>query len=215
MRRTKQRQQGVAIITVLLVIAIVAAIAVKMSGQLRYQLARTGAHESSEQAYWHWLSAEALAQQVLLGVQEEEEGKFNLQQPWAQPQGPFPVRGGTIGGQLKDLHACFNINSLALQEGESADREMAKERYQALLEVLEFDSYTAERLTATLMDWLDEDSMLHESIGAEDPDYESLPQPYLAANTLMSHISELRQVAGYTRRHHILYVCAVAAHRVA
>ena len=75
MRRTKQRQQGVAIITVLLVIAIVAAIAVKMSGQLRYQLARTSAHESSEQAYWHWLSAEALAQQVLLGVQEEEEGK--------------------------------------------------------------------------------------------------------------------------------------------
>lgn len=212
MMMPKKKQRGVAIITVLLVIAVVSVLAVKMSGQLRYQLAYTSAHESSEQAYWHWLSAEALARQVLVGMQEQSDGKTQLNQDWAQPQGPFPVRGGMIAGQLKDLQACFNINSLALVEGESAAREDGKERFKALLESLEVDTYTAERLTATLVDWLDEDSMLHESMGAEDPDYESLPQPYQAANALMSHISELRQVIGFNQTLYQLlkpYVCVI------
>src|SRR5690554_5863427 len=197
MRTVIKRTQGVAIISVLLVVAIVTVLATRMSGHLQLQIARVSASEHAEQAYWHWLSAEALVRQVLIREHEDSEGRTHLQQGWATQQGPFPVRGGAIGGRVHDLHACFNLNSLYKDSDNTANFAKGKERYEQLLTALEFDEYAIRRLTATLIDWLDADTELHDSMGAEDPDYESLPQPYQAANNLLVHRSELRQIAGY------------------
>lgn len=194
---TKQPTPGVAIISVLLVVALVTILATRMSGHLQLQIARVSGSEHAEQAYWHWLSAEALVRQVLLTEHEESEGRTHLQQGWATQQGPFPVRGGFIGGRVHDLHACFNLNSLRKDNDNTANLAKATERYEQLLTALEFDEYTIRQLTATLIDWLDTDTELHNSMGAEDSDYESLPQPYQAANNVLAHRSELRQIAGY------------------
>ncbi len=207
-----QPSKGVAIISVLLVVAIVTVLATRMSGQLRLQIARVTSSEHAEQAYWHWLSAEALVRQVLLQEHETSKGRTHLKQGWATQQGPFPVRGGAIGGRIRDLHACFNLNSLHKDPNNTANLAKATERYQQLLTALEFDEYTIQRLTATLIDWLDADSELSHSMGAEDPDYESLVQPYQAANNLLVHMSELRQVAGYNQKIYNqlkAYVCVV------
>jgi len=193
----RSRQKGVAIITVMLIIALVTVIAVHMSGRLQLQIGRVTASEYSEQAYWHWLSAEALARRVLK-EEREQDGRFFLEQNWAQQQGPFPVDGGTIGGRIRDLHSCFNLNALWADPNNSAYHALAVEQYAALLEVLEFDRFTIDRLSATLIDWLDADTELVNNYGAEDADYMALPQPYQAANTLMTEFSDLRQVRGYT-----------------
>src|SRR5690554_1229685 len=192
--KSSKRQQGVAIITVLLIVVIVTVLAVQMSGRLRLQIARVISSDHAEQAYWHWMSAESLVRQVLLAELEEDDNRVHLQQNWATQQGPFPVRNGMIAGEIKDLHSCFNLNALYKNEEDLAALTLAMEQYQALLEALEFDQYTAERLTATLIDWIDKDTQLHSNLGAEDADYESLPQPYQAANSLLSHRSELRQI---------------------
>ncbi|MCH8502279.1 MAG: type II secretion system minor pseudopilin GspK [Aliidiomarina sp.] len=197
--KSPKRQQGVAIITVLLIVVIVTVLAVQMSGRLRLQIARVISSDHAEQAYWHWMSAESLVRQVLLAELEEDDNRVHLEQNWATQQGPFPVRNGMIAGEIKDLHSCFNLNALYKNEEDLAALTLAMEQYQALLEALEFDQYTAERLTATLIDWIDKDSQLHSNLGAEDADYESLPQPYQAANSLLSHRSELRQIMGYTQ----------------
>ncbi|MCL5255603.1 MAG: type II secretion system minor pseudopilin GspK [Gammaproteobacteria bacterium] len=197
--KSPKRQQGVAIITVLLIVVIVTVLAVQMSGRLRLQIARVISSDHAEQAYWHWMSAESLVRQVLLAELEEDDNRVHLQQNWATQQGPFPVRNGMIAGEIKDLHSCFNLNALYKNEEDLAALTLAMEQYQALLEALEFDQYTAERLTATLIDWIDKDTQLHSNLGAEDADYESLPQPYQAANSLLSHRSELRQIMGYTQ----------------
>lgn len=199
------RQRGVALITVLLVVALVALIAVSMGGRLQSQIARSAAAQQSEQAYWHWLSAEELVRQVLLTEIEADE-YIHLGQNWANQQGPYPVEGGLIAGRVKDLRSCFNLNAVSAGDGQS------EAQYQALLQALEFDEYTSRQLSATLIDWLDSDSELMNSYGAEDPDYESLPRPYQAANAPMSHISELRQVRGYTQSVYEKlrpYVCAI------
>ncbi|MCL5051282.1 MAG: type II secretion system minor pseudopilin GspK [Firmicutes bacterium] len=194
------RQRGVALITVLLVVAIVAVIAVSMSGRLKGQVDRAQAMEMSENAYWYWLSAEALVRQVLT-TELENDGYANRDQNWATQQGPFPVDNGLIGGRVRDLHACFNLNALypGTEETPVATAGLALEQYQALLTALEFDDFTSQQLSATLLDWLDDDTVLINSYGAEDADYESLPRPYQAANSMMSHVSELRQVVGYTQ----------------
>lgn len=219
------KQRGVALITVLLVVAIVAVVAVNMSGRLKGQVDRAHAMEMSENAYWHWLSAEQLVRQVLL-AEVENDDYVHGGQNWATQQGPYPVEGGLIGGRIRDLHACFNLNALApgtgssgrgSQGGDSPGNDpvragssgspstptvsagLALEQYEALLQALEFDAFTVQQLSATLLDWLDEDTVLTNQYGAEDADYESMPRPYQAANSLMSHVSELRQVVGYTQ----------------
>lgn len=194
------RQRGVALITVLLVVAIVAVVAVNMSGRLKGQVDRAMAMEMSENAYWYWLSAEQLVKQVLV-AELDNDGYAHKDQNWAVQQGPFPVDNGLIGGRVRDMHACFNLNALYTGSEDSpvATSGLALEQYQALLQALEFDDFTIEQLSATLIDWLDHDSVLVNSYGAEDADYESLPRPYQAANTMMSHISEVRQIVGYTQ----------------
>ena len=206
------RQGGFAIITVLLVVAVVALLAMQMSTRLRMQVARVASSDYAEQAYWHWLSAEALTRQVLLLELENDDGRAHLNQNWASAQGPFPVRGGFIGGKIRDLHSCFNLNSLYTDDVSNARFLLAVEQYQALLSALEIDEFLAERLTATLIDWLDKNTELHSSLGAEDADYESLPQPYQAGNNLLSHRSELRQIAGYSAEVYAIlapYVCVI------
>ncbi|MCC5880703.1 MAG: type II secretion system minor pseudopilin GspK [Idiomarina sp.] len=198
--KSRHQQRGVALITVLLVVAIVAVVAVNMSGRLKGQVDRAHAMEMAENAYWHWLSAEQLVRQVLL-AEIENDDYVHGGQNWANQQGPFPVEGGFIGGRVRDLHACFNLNALfpGSEESPVASSGLALEQYQALLQALEFDDFTVQQLSATLLDWLDEDNVLTNQYGAEDADYESMPRPYQAANSLMSHISELRQVVGYTQ----------------
>ncbi|MCY7295665.1 type II secretion system minor pseudopilin GspK [Alteromonas sp. a30] len=61
---------------------------------------------------------------------------------------------------------------------------------------LNVPSLSADTLKDSLVDWLDEDSNLSGSFGAEDPDYESKQHPYLAANGLMTNKTELRLVKG-------------------
>lgn len=207
-------QRGSAIVTVLLIIAFVSLIAVQMSERLRMQIARVASTDFAEQAYWHWLSAEALARQVLLAELESDDWRAHLGQNWANQQGPFPVRGGQIGGKIRDLHSCFNLNSLYRDPEDQGRFSIVVEQYRTLLTALEFDEFTSQQLTATLIDWLDKDSQLHDSFGAEDSDYESLPQPYQAANTLLSHRSELRQIIGYSQDVYERlrpYVCVIPA----
>ncbi|WP_157981839.1 type II secretion system minor pseudopilin GspK [Aliidiomarina soli] len=207
------KQQGVALITVLLVVALVTVIAVGMSGRLQSQVTRAHSMEQAEQGYWHWLSAEELVRQ-LLHVELENDGYAHGGQSWAEEQGPYPVAGGLIGGTIRDLHSCFNLNALYPgAEGDGNDTaSLALEQYQALLRALEFDDFTVEQLSATLLDWLDDDTVLINQYGAEDADYESMPQPYQAANGLMSHVSETRQIIGYTQEVYQRirpYVCVI------
>lgn len=207
-----QQQKGVAIISVLFVVVLVTLLATRMSRHLQEQIARVGASEYAEQAYWHWLSAEALVRQVLLQEHKESDGRTHLQQGWATQQGPFPVRGGSIAGQVIDLHACFNLNSLATSANNTANLAVAIERYEHLLTALDFDEYSRRRLVASLVDWLDEDTVLYDALGAEDSDYGSLAEPYLAANSLLVHVSELRQLIGYSQEVYQRlqpYVCVI------
>lgn len=76
---------------------------------------------------------------------------------------------------------------------------------------LGMDDFAAERLSQTLKDYIDED-MTASPYGAEDAEYEARNVPYRAANTLMSHKSELRAVMGFTQDIYLKiapYVCAV------
>ncbi|RUO80295.1 type II secretory pathway protein [Idiomarina tyrosinivorans] len=211
------KQRGVALIMVLLVVALIAVIAVNLGSRLQMQVLQTANLQQAEQSYWMWLSAEEVVGEVIKAELQDSDGVVNLQQNWAQQTGPFPVEGGTIAGQISDLHACFNLNALAARNEQgtnSNNRSPARYRpeYMALLKSLSIDDYTAQTLADTLIDWLDADTVLTGTYGAEDPDYLGLPHPYLAANSLLLEKSELRQIRGYSQEVYqklAPYVCVI------
>jgi general secretion pathway protein K len=108
------RQQGVALIAVMMVVALVVVIAVGMSGRLQLQLQRQLNLMERQQSLWLALGAEEFTRQL---IKTSAAGKdtVNLSQPWAAEGATFPVEQGSISGKITDLQGCFNINSLGQQ----------------------------------------------------------------------------------------------------
>ena len=209
------KQRGVALVAVLMIIAIVVVIAVNMTGRLQLQLQRQQNVQQQQQAFWYAMGAEQFAR-VLLSRSLTGEESVNLGQNWALQGATFPVDNGTIAGDIKDLHSCFNINALQnlrLQTGGRTEQSPAQKAFLRLLELKGSElSMSADYLVARIGDWLDEDSLLSTAGSAEDDDYAALQFPYYAANGLMASVSELRVILDLTPADYQLlapYVCVI------
>ena len=203
--KARKRQQGVALITVMLVIALASVIALEMNGRLVLQMQRTANIQFNQQAYWYAMGAEAFAKRILIKSQEENEKMTHLQQLWAQAYKDFPVEFGQISGGITDLHACLNLNALRDQAADSPSgivnklpARVALEELIVSLDIEGVSQFEAEYMADSLTDWLDSNDALVSSGGAEDNDYASKAHPYFTANHFVSSINELRVVEHFT-----------------
>lgn len=208
-----KKQKGIALLIVLLVVAIVATLGVEMAGRLQLNLQRGINIKDNNQAFWYAMGAEQYAKKsISLLMQNKGNDPVNSTQPWAQENLVFPMPNGGIEAELSDLQACFNLN--ALKTGQNKNKAQEKQAFFNLLkkDELNIPTLNAETLRDSMMDWLDEDTVLSGNYGAEDPDYESLVHPYLAANNTMASKSELRLVKGVEQewlKELMQYVCVV------
>ena len=184
------RQQGVALITALLVVAIATVAAASMATRQQMDIRRTGGLLHSEQAYAYSLGAESWAQVVL--ARDKRDSKIDtLYEDWSTQPPVSVVEGGSIIGRILDMQGRFNLNNLV--DGNGVADKAAIERYKRLLSRLELD----EALAEPLADWIDSDINVRFPDGAEDEVYLGAPTPYRSANRLVADISELRLVKGY------------------
>ncbi|WP_299009370.1 type II secretion system minor pseudopilin GspK [uncultured Shewanella sp.] len=210
------RQQGVALIVVLLIIAMIAIVATNITSLNQLSVRRTINMTQYDQAYWYALSAEELAKKILAQDFEDDDESVNLQQYWAQSDMVFPVELGEIAGEIKDMRSCFNVNALSVSTEEDASTGQTKtslpmQQFAGLLVAMGMDQFSADTLAATLKDYTDEDTTTS-SYGAEDAEYESRSVPYRAANTLLFDKSELRAIMGFTQDIYMRiapFVCAI------
>lgn len=203
--RLQAHQKGVALVIVLLLVALVSVLAVEMGARLQLQIKRAANLKDNNQAYWYAMGAEQFAEKSIKQLLDSNSnGDVTLEQPWHE-EVAYPLTGGGIQAQLKDMSTCFNLNSLQTQstlgtvtsdtpEGDAFLRLM-QNLQQGEGEPLDIDNYTMETVRDSLMDWLDTDSVMNQN-GAEDAEYESRSHPYLAANNLMASKSELRLING-------------------
>ena len=192
------KQSGAALITVLFVVAIVSVIAVQLGSQLQNNVQRTANAYQAEQSYWMWLSTEEVLSEVLVQELDANDGVASRDQAWAQENGPYPIQGGgQIAAKVRDMYSCFNLNSLAVADDNEALKTLRRKQFVELLKALAIDEYEARRLTDALTDFIDPDMRLLAQ-GAEDSDYEALPQPYQTANSALLDISELRLIRGFS-----------------
>ena len=204
----KQTPKGVALITVMLIIALIAILATQMTARLQLQMQRTTNIGSNQQAYWYAMGAEAFAKRILIQSFEDDAEVTHLGQLWAQGENTFPVDFGEITGEITDLNSCFNLNALKVDSEETNNnsttavkKSPARAAFEELLIAINIEgvgSFEAEYMADALNDWLDADGSISSSGGAEDNDYAAKEFPYLAANNYLASIGELRVVEHFT-----------------
>jgi len=191
-------QRGVALITALLVIALVTAAAVAMASRQQLDIRRTANTLQRDQAYVYAEGAEIMARAVLA---KDDPSKDHKEEDWGKSGVTIPLQGGLLTGTLEDVQGRFNLNNV--MKGTAVSLPDV-ERLKRLLQILKAKSTgedvwkSAEPgdLANAVRDWIDPDSNVDG--GAEDSDYLQKERPYRAANAPMASTSELLLVRGFT-----------------
>jgi len=178
-----QRNRGVAILTVLLVVVLATTTAVAMASRQQLDIRRTENTLYQGQALMYLYGVEAWSQQFLADDRRDNEIDHNGED-WATRLPPLPVEGGQVQGYLEDLQGRFNLNTLN-QSGDPG--KLARERFERLLRQLELNP----EMISTIQDWLDTDIEARFPAGAEDDYYLGLNPAYRTANQNMLSPSEL------------------------
>ncbi|HUT41776.1 MAG TPA: type II secretion system minor pseudopilin GspK [Gammaproteobacteria bacterium] len=184
-------QQGVALVTALLVVALATVASVGMATRLHVDVRRSANLIHGEQSYAYALAAESWAQ-VILRRDANDSTYDALDEDWASALPPIPVEGGFVSGHVSDLQGRFNVNNLVGVDGRPDTGSI--DYFKRLLTLLELDP----ELATTLLDWIDADINATFPGGAEDDTYLLADPPYRAANRRLVSISELRLVQGFT-----------------
>ncbi|MEZ9231596.1 type II secretion system minor pseudopilin GspK [Vibrio amylolyticus] len=211
--KVRNRQRGVALIVVLMMLAVMVSIAATMSSRLFTQFKRGSNQLSYQQAYWYSMGAEALAK-VAVEQSYQDSDTINLSQPWALEEQTYPLDYGTLNGRVVDKQACFNLNVFAQVKNDSSQssKPYLVSYWQTLLEELEVESYQAEVVADSTWDYISKENSMQSFSGAGDSFYEALSPAYMAANGRIADISELRaiqQVSGEVMQKVAPYVCAL------
>ncbi|EAT13453.1 type II secretion system minor pseudopilin GspK [Bermanella marisrubri] len=185
MHSPASKQQGLALITVLFIFALVSMLAISMQRQQARDIAMATASFEYQQAQVLALSAEDLAKAGLIydgnrDIQNNQEwdGAVEL---WNQPL-TTQLDPATVFVTVRDLQGLFNLNSL---HPDAPDPNSALIRFQELLKELQIDTAIAR----SLKEWMTPDS-------SASYYYQTLEKPYAASGMALSHPSELMLIEG-------------------
>lgn len=197
----KPQRRGVALLTVLLLVAAMSALAVGLLDDIRISLRRARTLREMDQARWYALGAEALARVRIAQLQALTPGRTTLAGDWEGRAFRFPIEeDGLLEVRVRDGSNCFNLNSLIQRDPESdayVRNELGRRELAALLRALEVSGVEADRIAGAAADWIDPDQRA-EADGAEDEAYTDLERPYRTGDGPMAEVSELRAVNGVT-----------------
>lgn len=186
---TSLRNRGVALLTALLITALLATLAIGLQWNNALDVRRTVVMLNRDQAVQVALGAESWVQNILR--QDLADGPTDhLGEIWASDLPGLPIDGGEIFGSIEDLQGRFNINNLIGGNGEID--ELAVQQFERLLAALQLDP----RFARIAADWIDADDETSFPYGAEDSIYTGFTPPYRAANQFLSNTSELAALDG-------------------
>jgi general secretion pathway protein K len=188
--RRSDRQGGVALVLALLMTALMVVLAVEVTGEGRIDLRR--AENGTAVLRGHALAQAGIeAAKVILSEDLAKGGVDDLQEPWAQPWGPYPLGDAQVSVSIQDANGRLNLNNLVDERGTAEGEFVAIVRN--LYRELEIDP----GLVDPLVDWIDTDNQPSGPSGAESDYYSNLPTPYRAKNAPLDSLDELLSVRGY------------------
>jgi len=188
------RQNGVAIITALLVVALGTITIVSIITRQQYSLVREQNEGLIQQGRSLAISGERFGAVILFRDVEanDRDGTDSLEDDWATTIPPIPVDNATLQGCVVDMQGHFNLNNIIDGEG-NADVPYV-DQLKRLLGELSIDVTKAD----AIVDWIDTDLDATLPDGAEDDYYTGLTPAYRSANGPMVSVSELQLVKGFS-----------------
>lgn len=183
-RRYRGTPRGLALVSVLLIVAVTTAVAYEIANRHAFGVAVSRQMFSGSQAREYALGGEQYARQLLYADWEDERTrtKDTLLEDWSTMPEAFEVDDGDIELRVVDLSSRFNLNSVV-----GADGPQNAARLKRLFTRLELDPSDVD----AWVDWIDTDQEV-QPFGAEDADYMLREPPHRAANQQAVDRSELR-----------------------
>jgi general secretion pathway protein K len=197
MSGARQQQRGMALISVLMLVAVMGVLTAAALETINHSLRITGNARSSMQARYFALGAEQLAIRRLESLVAASGNRVTLAGGWNGARYQLPTDVGTLSARVADGGNCFNLNSLVDGADAISLRRRARgvEQFVALAIALGAPQADARRAADGIVDWIDADSV-PSPLGGEDAQYARGKTAYLPANTLLAEASELRAIAG-------------------
>lgn len=200
-----KQQQGIALITILVMVALATILAATIAKRQANTAENTAYLMRQNQSLLYAKSAEAFFSELLVDDANNAGAVDYLQENWAKPMPAFPVEDGFVSGVLQDESGKFNLNSLVNDEG--VPNPQAKLWFEKLL----LRVGLPEKLSEAVIDWQDADEEISGTMGAENSYYQGLPQGYLAANSKFHNVEELKLVRGFEDQKYLQIVDYVSA----
>ncbi|WP_406886162.1 type II secretion system minor pseudopilin GspK [Acinetobacter baumannii] len=186
-----KHQQGVALLTILIMVALATILAASIAKHQNNTMENTAYLMRQNQSLLYAKSAEAFFSELLIQDANNAGGVDHLKETWAQPMPPFSIEEGSVSGRLLDESGKFNLNNLS--NGEGIVNEDAKSWFERLLVRVGLPA----ELSQAVIDWQDPNDEPTGPMGAESSYYEGLDPGYMAANTKFHRIEELKLVRGF------------------
>ncbi|MBE0505860.1 MAG: type II secretion system minor pseudopilin GspK [Marinospirillum sp.] len=193
-QKLQKKQQGVALLSVLLILVVVTLALTQIQNASRQDLERIEGRYLQQQGWAYLLGAETLGRQVLTDGRIREQPRW-----WASLRGEpvsYPVDEGILSLRVMDLRSCFNLNHLAGISSQDASHSLPEllpwrlylnqlQEEERWLPDLEPDAFMD-----LARDWMDRDNEALPQ-GAETGQYLLEDPPRVAANQPMADLSEV------------------------
>lgn len=198
MSHIKPSERGAALLSVLLMVAVLAVIAATTLDRLTLSSKLAANGNALAQARMFTYAAESIAAARIEDLVARDAAQTTLAGDWLGKPQSLPIPIGSATATLRDAGNCFNLNSLVTEsEGRYLANATGMAQLVSLLVILGTDENGARAVAAAAADWADSD-MVAVANGVEDEGYRAATTPYLAANRPYAHPSELRAVKGVT-----------------
>lgn len=218
MSKEGRDREGMALLTVLLLVAVMAAVCVLILDDVRFTVRRTTNVEHLAEMQSHAAIAETLAARQIARLSKANPLMTPVVPQWIGQVVEVPTDSGLVRTLVYDGQACFNLNSLVLGQGEDLRaHEEGVAQFVAMGGALGLERSRMLSLADSLTDWMDSDQNVRSAGGAEDSDYGTRSKPYRTGGLMLADVSELRAVKGFndaTYQRLRPYVCALPEARL-
>jgi general secretion pathway protein K len=187
-------QQGVALLTILLMVVTATILAVGLLTRQDRMMRETSVLLRQDQSLQYALAGENLFSALLIASAQDNAKVDSAKSIWARPIPPYPVEDGVIAGKLIDQSGKFNLNDL-YNNGQKNDVALAY--FKRLLTTVGLQP----TLASAVLDWqTSENALPTDSDGAKNSFYLGQTPSYQAANRPFQQIEELRKVRGFDEK---------------
>jgi general secretion pathway protein K len=192
----KFRNKGVVLISILLIVLLLSAVAITFGNKYLVSLKRAQYIEFQSLSLNAFRNVEAMSLNKIDKFSRFNSSNLTKENPLLTDEMYFEINGATIVGSIEDASNCFNINSLVRAGKEDyQENKKSMNAFRELMYLVEVDNNIAEEIIDQIIDWVDKNSNPR-AYGLEDYYYSGpLHNPReFSGGRLLIDIEELKSI---------------------